>query len=751
MMRGEEPESITINPVALSQTRDNNRTPTPTISEINSLTEQEITTTHRKRKTSMRKWASCSHKLLPFITILALISGCETIPLPSSSGSLGNEQAARDLLADGRLQEAAEQYSHLASRTSPPLSYDYRLTAIKIHLDAQNTDIATALLTKINPTRLTSRQQARMHLLAANIALAKQNPQGALTPLRKIHFRYCRRENPNVPLPTSKPCSSELPKSFWIKFFRARASTYSVLGGKHILNAARDRIALDMLLTKTAEIKANHQATWQLLISFPSSTSPGADTEPSVPATSQIGILQGWLTLADTVRRYISNKATSPHETFSQALLSWQKQYPKHPAKRFLLEDLLATTKETPPPHIALLLPLDGVFAGAGNAVRNGFLSAWFNDTSDGIQRPRITIRNTAAANIQLIYNDVVSAGVKFIVGPLDKPSVALLEELPGLPVPTLTLNHGKEIPTQSHQNATGTSTLSKTFSPKPTNPKTSGKSPLYRFTLSPESEAKQIAQRARYDGHTRAAILTPQTPWGQRMEQVLITTWEQLGGTVVENRSFPADLKEISLAVQQLLKTNNAMRHRQSTAKSSDTENKKHPLTNDNTTDCILIAAFPREARQLRPQIKFHHLGNAPMPVYATYHIFSGAINPLLDEDLNGTIFADMPWILRQGSENQSILRSLVTSAWPKSVSKYSRFYALGIDAYRIIPYLKRLRSRNFPNFMGETGELSIDSEGNINRQPLWAIIRRGKPVLDKNGVRYNQYQKERALRKNP
>nr|VFK09299.1 MAG: hypothetical protein BECKLPF1236B_GA0070989_100719 [Candidatus Kentron sp. LPFa] len=801
-MRGEKPKAITINPSALSQTMDykpierfaraipgstkqrieknvifsilQNQmlitfdfggaslcheilhfvqkspidykcNPTPSISvKINSLIEQKITTIHRQRKPSKWRCASCSRKLLPLmmlaIAMLALITGCGTIPLPTTSESWGNEQTARDLFADGRLQEAAEQYLHLASQASPPRSYDYRLTAIKIHLDAQNTDTAKALLAKINPTRLTSGQQARRHLLKARIALAKQNPQSALTRLRKIHFRHCGHEN--VPLSASKPCDSELPKSFRIKFLRIRALAHSALGGEHILEAAKDRIALDMLLTKTAEIKANHQATWQLLISLPSPTPPSTDTRPSAPPTSRTGILQGWLTLADIVKQYLSNETDLYHETFSQAILSWQKQYQKHPAKRFLLKDLLATTKEKPPAHIALLLPLDGVFAGAGNAVRNGFLSAWFEGSSDSAQRPRITLRNTAGANIQSVYNDVVSAGAKFIVGPLDKPSVAFLEELPGLPIPTLTLNHGKETPAQSHRNASGTLTLSKAFTQTPTDPgKTAAEAPLYRFTLSPESEAQHIARRARYDGHARAAILTPQTPWGRRMEQTFISTWEQLGGAIVENRSFPTDLKEISRIVQQLLKTSDAMRHRQSIPKSSDTRERRS--TDGNAIDCILMAAFPREARQLRPQIKFHHVGDTPMPIYATYHVFSGAINPLLDEDLDGIIFADMPWVLRRDPENQSTLRNLATSAWPESASKYSRFYALGIDAYRIIPYLKRLRSRNFPNFRGETGELSVDSQGNVNRQPVWAIIRRGKPVPDKNGAQYSQYQK--------
>nr|VFK36854.1 MAG: LppC putative lipoprotein [Candidatus Kentron sp. SD]VFK40669.1 MAG: LppC putative lipoprotein [Candidatus Kentron sp. SD] len=373
-------------------------------------------------------------------------------------------------------------------------------------------------------------------------------------------------------------------------------------------------------------------------------------------------------------------------------------------------------TEDKPPAHIALLLPFDGVFADAGNAVRNGFLSAWFKDAK-GAKRPRITIHNTMGANVQLVYKEAISAGAEFVIGPLDKPSVALLEELPQFPVPTLTLNNGKEASMQNNRNTVETLILTRIPAQNSPPPQIGAtKAPLYQFTLSPEFEAGQAAQRARYDGHARAAILTPQTPWGQRMEHAFATAWEQLGGIIVDSRSFPAELKEISATVERLLKTD---------------------------TDCILMAAFPREARQLQPQIKFHHMGNRPMPVYTTYHVFSGVVNPLLDEDINGIIFADMPWVLEQHSGNQSSLRNLVTSTWPESTSKYSRFYAFGIDAYRIIPYLPGLRFRNSPNFKGETGELSVDSQGHVNKQSLWAVMQRGKPVPDKNGPQYEQHKK--------
>nr|VFK30419.1 MAG: hypothetical protein BECKMB1821I_GA0114274_101545 [Candidatus Kentron sp. MB]VFK75212.1 MAG: hypothetical protein BECKMB1821H_GA0114242_101745 [Candidatus Kentron sp. MB] len=682
------------------------------------------------------------HKFLSFIIVVALIAGCQMMPSPVDTRFIEDEQRARALLTEGRLQEAAKQYLLLASQTSSPLSHDYQLTAIEIYLDAQNHNTAKNLLTKLSPAGLTSPQQARAHLLAARIALVEQSPQKALSSLQKIHSRYCHEKRPD-PLRIPAPCTSELPRSFWIEFFRTRALAHSALGGRQALEALRDRVALDKLLTETSEIEANHRATWQSLMSFSSNIISHLHTQLPTAKTPQAEILRGWLTLANAVKKLVLNKASPHYEEFSQVIASWKRQYPGHPAGQTLLKDLLAIIEEEPPSHIALLLPFDGVFARAANAVRDGFLSAWFQ----GAKHPKITIRNTMGTNVQLVYNEVISAGAKFVVGPLDKPSVGILMELPKFPVPTLVLNNTEE--TSAHgdnREKTGALTLSGTFTEKSVQSKTAteapSESPLYQFTLSPESVARQTAQRARYDGYARAGILTPQTPWGQRMEQAFATTWRQLGGTVVESHSFPTELKEISATVRKLLKIDDSPSRSGVKTSQPKSKNKQH-ITNHNSIDCILMAAFPREARQLQPQIKFHHTGDTPIPVYATYHVFSGAANPVLDEDINGIIFGDMPWILRQDS-NTATLRNAVTSIWPESAKKYARFYAFGIDAYRIIPYLKRLRTQNFPNFMGETGELSVDDQGRVGRQLIWTVIRKGKPAPDKNGNRYNQYQKD-------
>ena len=59
---------------------------------------------------------------------------------------------------------------------------------------------------------------------------------------------------------------------------------------------------------------------------------------------------------------------------------------------------------------------------------------------------------------------------------------------------------------------------------------------------------------------------------------------------------------------------------------------------------DIVFMAAFPAGARQLMPQLAFHH--GADLPVHATSHVWSGVPDPANDRDLDGVVFGDMPWL---------------------------------------------------------------------------------------------------------
>ncbi|MEQ8937184.1 MAG: penicillin-binding protein activator, partial [Gammaproteobacteria bacterium] len=58
-------------------------------------------------------------------------------------------------------------------------------------------------------------------------------------------------------------------------------------------------------------------------------------------------------------------------------------------------------------------------------------------------------------------------------------------------------------------------------------------------------------------------------------------------------------------------------------------------------------------------------------------------------------------------------------------------RLYALGIDAYRLIPELNRLRVEQDAVLSGETGDLQLATDNIIKRKLRRARFINGQPVL--------------------
>lgn len=356
------------------------------------------------------------------------------------------------------------------------------------------------------------------------------------------------------------------------------------------------------------------------------------------------------------------------------------------------------------PRQIALLLPFRGGYRKAAEAVRDGFIAAW-HDAGD--YKPALRIYDANALNVEQMYAQAVAEGADFVVGPLEKQAIKELAKLTELPVPVLALNQAPAGPGE-----------------KPAGP---GVLPsLMQFGLSPEDEARQVAQRARLDGRGRALVIVPNDPWGQRLHRAFRDAWLPLGGRVLERVSYDPQGKDYSLPVRRLLNIDaSEERARRLRRKLNVALRSEARLRQD--ADLIFMAAFPVAARQLVPQFRFHKAEG--LPVYATSHVFTGAVNPQADADMNEVMFADLPWILlpRAGA---SSLRALVNEHFQAS-SAYRRLHALGVDAFHLIPHLPRLAVDGAASFAGATGLLSMAGDGMINRQLLWSRIVNGKPEL--------------------
>src|SRR5262249_53620127 len=134
-----------------------------------------------------------------------------------------------------------------------------------------------------------------------------------------------------------------------------------------------------------------------------------------------------------------------------------------------------------------------------------------------------------------------------------------------------------------------------------------------------------------------------------------------------------------------------------------------------------IFAPAQARTEQLLRPQLRFHYAGD--VATYAT----SDAFEPDLrnNQDLEGLIFPDMPWML--GSDLADGVGAAARDAWPAGGPRRGRLFAFGFDAFRLAIALRERGVTNSINIQGLTGRLTVDADRRVHRDLNWAQIHDG------------------------
>ena len=97
--------------------------------------------------------------------------------------------------------------------------------------------------------------------------------------------------------------------------------------------------------------------------------------------------------------------------------------------------------------------------------------------------------------------------------------------------------------------------------------------------------------------------------------------------------------------------------------------------------------------------------------------------------EDMRGILLPDIPWLVQPGTtagEREDVQRHL-----PNSASAFARLYAMGMDALRLVPHLKRLQSTRYESLDGSTGNLYMDELNQIHRQLVWVLLDEEPKIL--------------------
>ena len=598
------------------------------------------------------------------LTGLVLLAGCAIEPQRTAEDQVDAER----LFALGEYQQAAQSFlslSQLVDEAQRPLML---LRASAAFARADNLYRSRQILKSVqmdprDPTRVLLFKLAESH-----IALMERRPADVLLILNTTP-------------------SSTIAAPYLADYHRLRAEAYTMQGNR--LETAQELVRRESYLSDTKLIEANQQAIWQALAMLSERALQQLRTNPPPD------VLSGWMQLVQITKAYQLHPTS-----LKQAVSRWREAYPNHPVQPALLAELMNRRQEdiVTPDNIALLLPLSGKFATAAAAVQDGILAAYYSRNPKTAQTIRV-YDTDGGTDILTIYKRAINEGAQFIIGPLDKDRIEQLAQSEDLPVPTLALNYidRQEVP--------------------PT---------LYQFGLSPEEEAIQVAERTWLDGHVNAAVLVPIGPWGDRVAAAFKTRWEEIGGRVVEQQSYNAARNDYSNPIRMLLNVDDSQRRYRSLTNLLN-QDLKFTARRRADIDFIFLAAYPRQGRQIRPQLKFYHATD--LPVYATSHVFTGNLNPERDRDMDGLMFGDMPWVLT-GNTSHRGLRAEIEPYISPAGNRLQRLYALGIDSFNIIAALSPLKQYPYQRYDGETGSLSLDAKQRLHRQLTWVRFRSGRPV---------------------
>jgi len=303
---------------------------------------------------------------------------------------------------------------------------------------------------------------------------------------------------------------------------------------------------------------------------------------------------------------------------------------------------------DVPESHIAVILPLQSnSFGRHADSVRLGILNAAGNGRT-GSLKVRIYATSEDPQQILAAYQRATSLGARAVIGPLTRNGVTSLAQSGIVSVPTLALNLPE-----------GEISLPRE---------------LYVYGLQIESEARQMAQFALRPGGTKAFLIVGDTSLGGRIAQAFSEEWIKLGGEITGQFSYTTDSATLARLREQVA---------------------------NSKADIVFMSLDAARARFIRS-----YLG-ASTPIYATSMVFTSNADALANFDLEGVRFLDMPWLLQP--DHPAVISYTHPDAQRAGLDQ-ERFYALGIDAYRLVQELLRPYETMEP-LDGVTGTITLNN----------------------------------------
>ncbi len=623
-----------------------------------------------------------SYTLKLFLLVsIAIISACDTQPMKPGQDVIEESRPVTEKQVT-LIQEAEKLIELAEDSESENKQLEYRTQAARLYIEANNLELAKQQLAVIKSQvgyRDFSDSVTTAPVIGENV-ISKQ----ALAAITLISAELAIVEKyaalAGEYINSAKPVTREQQ----IYFYELKADL-DFLTGKYMYAVDR-RVQLDAYITDEKHKTRNNRKIWAALSNLP-------NTQLNKQSSNNATIL-GWLDLAKVMR--------SGQQQISQLeneLLDWGTRHPAHPVNNSFLIELINNYQSilSDKKQIAILLPLEGKLSKVTDTIKNGILSAYYNDANLPT-KPVIRFYDSSNEKLsfQQIMQQAIDDGATNIVGPVDKTIISQLTQQRELDIPVLTLNYSEN-------------SLNNTYN-------------LFQFGLSPEDEARQVAELAIHQNKMRAAVFYPDSEWGQRLNNAFTAHFQLLGGKVLSAKNYATTTNDYSRSIRTLLNLDQSDIRRRKVENTISTKAQSESYRRQDI-DMIFLAATHQSARGIMPAFKFHHAGD--LPVYSTSHVYTGKVNYDLDRDLNGLIYCDLPWVL----QNNSPLLNTFNQNWPQQ-QNYTRLFALGVDAYHLVYNLDYLQNRDYAVYDGQTGNIRLDENNRVTRKLLWAKFINGRPV---------------------
>ena len=444
--------------------------------------------------------------------------------------------------------------------------------------------------------------------------------------------------------------------------------------------------------------------------------------------------LQPWLQLAIIVKRFALES-----EQFNQQLVNWQSRHLGHPLVTNLPEEIQQSLLQAPiqAKRIAVLLPLSGRLANQGIAIKEGILAAYLenldaaeldsNSPAEVAESAKDTILSNTTQYRKLRFfdsalktaqqlNELV-ADFDVVVGPLVKEKIIELTAVLPKDKILLALNR-VELTT----HATEITQMDKLQESNSVNAE------HYYFSLAPEDEAQQLAQHIQEKQLVRPIVFAADNPTTQRMAAAFIAKWQTTPNATQPDLTIFTD--NMRIQVSEMLDVAQSEKRIEQMERLADVE-VFGVERNRRDIDAIVLFANPEQTALLNPIIEasLSPFARKSLSVFASSRSYSVDLNSNSLRDLRNLTFADMPWMLPDHSWQP--LANQSKQIWPQRQDTLLRLFAMGFDAYNLLPNLRRLKTLPQLVSHGLTGEINVDNRGVLHRRLPWAQVAQDRVKL--------------------